>query len=128
GKTVPDVAGRNHLELRAQPSRASAVVRRGDDRDEPLAWRGRIGKEHRPQPAQHVGKPGAAAHRHDTRPGPAMWLEGRWRLFGVSVRQHGGSHRASAAIRATGPWPARWSTSPPTSASMAGRTSWTARW
>ena len=69
-QAVADVARRNHVELRAQPARAAAIVGRRDDGDRAGRASRRVapfGEEQRAQAAQHVGQPGAAADRDDAR-------------------------------------------------------------
>jgi len=68
GEAVADVAGWNDAELTPQASRAAAVVGGRHDADEAIvrqrlvAARGtRI--QQRAEPAQHIGKSGAAAER-----------------------------------------------------------------
>jgi hypothetical protein len=57
GDAVADVAGRDHVQVAAQPAAGAAVIGDGDDGGEV----GRVLLE----PAQQVGEAGAATDRHD---------------------------------------------------------------
>jgi hypothetical protein len=98
-EAVPDVARRDHLELVPQPSRASAIVGRRDDRDQSFA-RGVVrafGEHQRVKPPQHVGQACAAANRDDARRRSRVELgsERRRALCGC-LRHHDSSCPASA--------------------------------
>ena len=103
-ETVPDIAGRNHVELRTQPSRAAAVVRRRDDRDQALALVAvRLGaslgravrEQHAAEAPQHVRESRAAADRDDARARRRAGVGPDHRGLRGGARQHHAPHLAS---------------------------------